>query len=123
MLEEIALSLDDAEGHACLTPENDVIIFLPTLVDLFDISREYFPFHTIEELFEEFTIHELLHSITNVEPGCAANLKDSIIDSWHILACRLLSNVQRCDCPIDCFFRDRVEGIPELSPKLLRWEI
>jgi len=69
------------------------------LAGLLHIPREYFPFNTIEELFEELTIHEILHRITNIE-------KDSFIDSWHMLECRLLNNLQRCNCPIDCFFRD-----------------
>lgn len=111
MLGKIELSLDNAKGHAHLTRGNNVVIYLPTLTGLLHTPREYFPFNTIEELFEELTVHELLHIITKVK-------KDSIIDSWHMFECRLLNNLQRCNCPIDCFFRDCLVDVDILDKKV-----
>ncbi len=111
MLGKIELSLKNAHGHAMLTRENNVVIYLRTLKRLLsqpELSKigvvpGYFPFHGIEELIEEFVIHELLHAIL---PDV---MDDYFLDSWHVLECRLRNNLQGCNCPIDCFFRDSIE--------------
>lgn len=101
MISEIILALEDScKGYAKIC--GDVMtIYLPTLTRLLSIPREFFPFPTIEELIEELTIHELIHKITGV-------IEDETIDSWHMLECRVSNGREKCDCPIDCFFRDRL---------------
>jgi len=94
------ISLENSErGHAKLsTLTRNMTIYLPTLTKLLLIPREYFPFNTISKLIEELTIHERLHEITRIR-------EDYVIDSWHMLLCRLENGLD-CGCPIDCFFRD-----------------
>ena len=76
----------------------DVTIYLSTLTKLLKIPEEFFPFNTTEKLINEIAIHELLHEITRIHD-------DSVIDSWHMLECRLVNNFTECKCPIDCYFR------------------
>ena len=99
-MNQILITLEKSpRGHACLSKTTgNMIIYLETLTRLLNTPREYFPFNTIEELLSELTIHELLHEITEVK-------EDYVIDSWHMLTCRLIGD-RACDCPIDCFVRD-----------------
>jgi len=99
-MKEVLVTLQNTErGHAVLLQTGIMIIFLPTLTRLLKTPREYFSFNTIEELLTELTIHELLHEITSIREDC-------IIDSWHMLWCRSINEREKCNCPIDCFFRD-----------------
>jgi len=100
MISEINLSLEpETRGHACFFGDGKVTIYLPTLTSLLNIPREFFPFNTVEELLSELTFHELLHKVTQVG-------EDDMVDRWHMLECRLVSRRKKCDCPINCFFRD-----------------
>ena len=93
----------DPHGHACIYPNGDVTIFLSQREENL-LNQAEFPFHTIPDLIEELVIHELLHVLTGER-------EDYRIDSWHMLACRILNPERKtCDCPIDCPWRMIVEA-------------
>jgi hypothetical protein len=93
---------DEPRGHAHFVHGTVTIFLAKQACELLSLPSEYFPFQGVECLIEELVVHELIHILTGEE-------MDHVVDSWHMLLCRMLSNRARCDCPIDCFWQSLAE--------------
>jgi len=92
---------NEPRGYACIHIATDTVtLFLNSISELFPhLNSMYFPFITIEDIIEEFIIHETIHKMIRIRD-------DRIIDGWHMVLCHLLSGLKECKCPISCFWRD-----------------
>lgn len=99
----VGVSLEnEPRGYANLDSNGkNMTVFLANVVELLPyLGSEFLPFESIEELFEEWVIHELIHKFTMITTG------EKLVDGWHIVLCHSFGSDKNCSCPVDCFWRE-----------------